>query len=71
MRERLQAVDRALLKPFVLPTAVGTAITVAAGFLGGGWRTGAFLGGSIGGAYAALEYLKARGAELRDKHGGT
>ena len=70
MRERLQSIDRDALRPFVVPVALGGALTLAAGLLGGGWRTGAFLGGSVGGFVGALEYLNVNRRALLRKRGG-
>ena len=56
---------RGSLRPALVPTVVGAATTVATGLLAGNWRSGALLGGSIATFWGALEYLHARGNELR------
>jgi hypothetical protein len=72
MGERVQsALARAeAAKPVLVPAAVGAALTVVVGVLGGGWRTGAYVGGSVAGFYGVFEYLNAGRRDLMRKHGG-
>ena len=72
MAERVQqAVARAqAARPVIVPAAVGAALVVVVGVLGGGWRSGAYVGGSVAGFYGAFEYLNASRRELMRKHGG-
>ena len=69
MRERLERLEA--MRPVAIPVALGAAATVAIGVLGGGWRSGAYVGGSVAGFWGVFEYLHARGDELRRKHRGT
>jgi fructose-specific phosphotransferase system IIC component len=71
VRERVQsALARAgAARPALVPAAVGAALTVVVGVLGGGWRNGAFVGGSVAGFYGAFEYLNASRRDLVRKHG--
>ena len=72
MRERLKnGLSRAgAARPVIVPAAVGAALAVLVGALGGGWRPGAYVGGSVAGFYGAFEYLNAGRRELMRKHGG-
>ena len=55
------------LKPLAVPAAIGAVVTAAVGLLGGGWRAGAMLGGFVTTFWGSLEYLHARGSELRGR----
>jgi hypothetical protein len=57
-------------RPVIVPAAVGAAATVVVGVLGGGWRSGAYVGGSVAAFYGAFEYLNASRRELMRRHGG-
>ena len=72
MREQVQrALARAgVARPAVVPAAVGTVATVVVGVLGGGWRAGAYVGGSVAAFYGVFEYLNASRRELMREHGG-
>jgi F0F1-type ATP synthase membrane subunit c/vacuolar-type H+-ATPase subunit K len=45
------------VKQVIVPTAVGAAIAVAIGALGGGWRNGVTAGASLAALFGAAETL--------------
>ena len=54
-------------RPWLVPAAAGTAVAVAIGLLGGGWRNGASAGGALAGLFGSAEYLLAQNRSLRRK----